>query len=347
VNPILETTVLSLTLQDQEQTFSAREFIFVNKSDPPPRPPHEDAPPEEVLKYQRDNMWIGRIQQAKAETPQKVWLRVFWLYWPAELPMGAQHYHGQAELILSNYTDIIDATTISGRAEISHWDEFKDEDDDKDLNSLYWRQTFDCSRLGPKNKGGLSMLRKHCICRKEYNPDKTMFKCLRAPDCGIWNHSECLERDLRSELEARLEKWSLTGYLDRRAAAFEAEQVDQQRSLGSTIAVGATAVVSAATTVFNHARHAIEASTPEVETDTSFDTGKTPLKSPTKSRKKGRDSRNLNRLHISISSSGPGSEDGNSAVIAKVKLLPANEADAEVKEWTIKLDCLKCGKPLD
>jgi hypothetical protein len=87
-------------------------------------------------------------------------------------------------------------------------------DEDKDLNALYWRQTFDVSKLGYKRKGSLSALRKHCICRKEYNPDKTMFKCMRAPECGIWKHLECLEGDLRSHLEVRLEKRSLQGYLE-------------------------------------------------------------------------------------------------------------------------------------
>jgi hypothetical protein len=297
--------------------------------------------PEVVLKYQRDNMWVGRLQQAKADSAQKVWLRVFWLYWPEELPMGPQHYHGQSELVLSNYTDIIDATTISGPADISYWDEMKDGDEDKDLNALYWRQTFDVSKMGPKQKGGLSVLRKHCICRKEYNPDETMFKCLNSA-CGIWNHLECLQNELRRDLETRLEKRSLQGYLDRRAAAFDAEQQEKQRSLGDTIAVG---IAHAASNLL-HTTTQVFRSTPDLATATSTEASNALPKS-LKGKRKGKHSSD-SRLVISISNSGPAAEEGNGAVVATVKLLPAKNGDSkEVKEWMIKLDCLKCEKALD
>ncbi len=327
-----------LTCADQEETFSPHDCILVNRTEPPPTPPPEDAPPEEVLKYQRDNMWVGRIQQAKAESAARVWLRVFWFYWPEELPMGAQHYHGRSELVLSNYTDIIDATTISGRADISHWDEFKDSEDDKSLNALYWRQTFDVSKLGPKKKGGLSIVRKHCICFKEYNPDKTMFRCLYSR-CGVWNHRACLEEELRADLEARLQKRSLQGYLDRRSAAFEAEEKERMRSLGNTIAVGIANAISTA-------KHAVDVVTGELPKDDAFDARKTPPKSP-KGRPKN-SAREPSRLQISITDSGHGAENGNGTVVAKIKLFPSPNAESkEVKQWSIKLDCLKCGEPLD
>ena len=249
--------------------------------------------------------------------------------------MGAQHYHGQSELVLSNYTDIIDATTISGRAEISHWDEFKDGDDDRNLNALYWRQTFDVSKSNGKKKGALSNIRKHCTCRKEYNPDKTMFKCLKS-NCGIWNHVECLEEDLRDELESRLEKRSLQGYLDRRSAAYQAELQEKSKSLGTTIAVGIANAISSA-------KHVIEGAIEQQDADPSVDTEKTPVKSH-----KTKGSRQASRLRIAISNSGPGAENDNGAVVAKIKLLPQPNAESkEVKEWTIKLDCLQCGESLD
>ena len=327
-----------LTCEDQDQTFTPHDYILVNRTDPPPTPPPQDAPPEEVLKYQRDNMWVGRIQQAKAESPAKVWLRVFWFYWPEELPMGAQHYHGQSELVLSNYTDIIDATTISGRADISHWDEFKDSEDDKSLGALYWRQTFDVSKLGAKKKGGLSSIRRHCICSKEYNPDKTMFRCLQSK-CGIWNHRECLEEELRLDLEARLQKRSLQGYLDRRSAAFEAEEKERVKSLGSTIAVGFVNAISTA-------KQVVEGVTAEVPKDLAFDIRKSPPKSPRG--KPNNSSRESSRLQISIATAGAGAENSNGAVVSKIKLLPSPNAEStESKQWSIKLDCLQCGEPLD
>ena len=256
--------------------------------------------------------------------------------------MGAQHYHGQSELILSNYTDIIDATTISGRADISEWDENKD-DEDKNLSALYWRQTLDVSQLGFKSKGGLSALRKHCVCRKEYNPDSMMFKCSNVPDCGIWNHVECLEDDLRRDLEARLEKRSLQGYLDRRAAAYAEEFQKKQKSIGNTIAVG---IANAASSIIHSTMHAIEGSSPEPENDTSFDAAQALLKTPTSRSKKGKDD-TKSRLQIAISNAHSSNDTGNVTVVAKIKLLPASKGETEVKEWTIKLDCLKCGEPLD
>lgn len=252
--------------------------------------------------------------------------------------MGAQHYHGQSELVLSNYTDIIDATTISGRADISHWDEFKDSDDDKSLSALYWRQTFDVSKLGAKKRGGLSSIRRHCICSKEYNPDKTMFRCLQSK-CGIWNHKECLEEELRLDLEARLQKRSLQGYLDRRSAAFETEEQERKKSLGNTIAVGIANAISTA-------KQAVEVVTGELPKDVAFDAGKLPPKSP-RGRPKN-SNREASRLQISIASAGAGADNGNGAVVAKIKLLPSpNTESTEIKQWSIKLDCLKCGEPLD
>jgi hypothetical protein len=171
-----------------------------------------------------------------------------------------------------------------------------------------------------------------------------MFKCLRAPECGIWNHLECLEGDLRSHLEVRLEKRSLQGYLDRRAPAYELKQQARQRSLGNTIAVG---IANAASTIIHGAMHAIEGNTPDREANSSFDAGEALLRSPRGRAKKGKDSNKNSRLQISISNAGPGADSGNGAVIAKIKVLPGTKGETDVKEWTIKLDCLKCGKPLD
>lgn len=339
-----------LTPTDQGQNFARGDYIVVNKTDPPPRPPHHDAPPEEVLKYQRDNSWIGRIQQAKADNANEVWLRVFWFYWPEELPMGVQQYHGQSELILSNYTDIIDANAISGMAEVSHWDEFKDEEEPH-LTALYWRQTYNLTKVGPTKKGGLSALRKHCICRQEYNPDKTMFKCSKSATCGSWNHLECLEKELRSDLSTRLKKQTLKSYLDKRAATYEKEQREKQRSLGNTIAVGIASVATRAIS----AMHRIEGTVSDVDNndDTSFDADNA-LLTPSKRKKNAAtnvgpasDATAAKNLQISVSTAGSGTEDGDEAVIAEIRLLPPSTGEKDVNEWVVKLDCLKCNKPLD
>lgn len=339
---------------DEGQDFGRGDYIVVNKTDPPPTPPHEDAPPEEVLKYQRDNSWIGRIQQAKAESASEVWIRVFWFYWPEELPMGIQQYHGRSELILSNYTDIIDARAISGRAEISHWDEYKDADDDLDLTALYWRQTYDLNKVGRMRKGGLSALRKHCTCRQEYNPDSTMFRCSRTTTCGSWNHLECLEKHLRTDLTARLKKETFRDYLDKRAATYAKEQQEKKRTLGSTIAVGIASVAYRAI----NAVQRTESAEPELDEDddTSFDAERallTPSKKQQRRKKTANGVENATeampeqnlKIHISTADSGSGHRDGS--VVAEITLLRPVTGEENVNKWTIKLDCLRCFQPLD
>jgi len=54
--------------------------------------------------------------------------------------MGAQSYHGKHELIASNHMEIIDAMTVASKASVSHWLE---KDEEKVLDALYWRQTYD------------------------------------------------------------------------------------------------------------------------------------------------------------------------------------------------------------
>ena len=84
--------------------------------------------------------------------PDRVFLRVSWLYRPEDLPGGRQYYHGKRELVMSNHIDIVDALSVSGRADVRHWRELDDEDDGLEY---YWRQEVDV--FG----GGLSVSRKY------------------------------------------------------------------------------------------------------------------------------------------------------------------------------------------
>ena len=247
--------------------------------------------------------------------------------------MGTQDYHGASELILSNHPDIIDATTISGRASVSHWDESDDGDEDKGLNSLYWRQTLDVSKLGSKKTPALSTLRKHCICHKEYNPDKTMFRC--SSKCGTWNHIECLSDELRVDLEARSEH-QMRKYLDKRSAACLAEMQKDSKSPGTSVGGRLSSMITVAKHVFDGTtiEHAVEEPVAAPKIPPSPFKGKK-LTTPV-----------AGRLRISVSNAGLGNN--SEAVLANVDLLPVPEAETKAaKEWTIKLDCLKCGDPLD
>ena len=128
---------------------------------------------DEVLDWQRKHTWIGRIQQVKAVRADEVYIRVFWFYWPEELPSGgAEPYHGRREVVLSNHAEIIDSTTISSAAEIHFWNESDDADGPK--GPLYWRQTIDFNKHGQAGRAGLSRVRRHCRCEKQHHPDETM-----------------------------------------------------------------------------------------------------------------------------------------------------------------------------
>lgn len=86
--------------------------------------------------------WVARVLEIKARDESHVYLRVFWYYKPEHLPDGGEIYHGEQELIASNSMDVIDACTVIGRADLTHWNE-GDEDFPSECSSFYWRQTYD------------------------------------------------------------------------------------------------------------------------------------------------------------------------------------------------------------
>ena len=170
-----------------ETKFSVGSIVYVNRHSPAPTAPPPSATEAEILAYDRKNFWVAKVLEVRASDPQHVYLRVFWLYWPDELPQGRQKYHGQNELVMSNHMDIVDAMTVGTAAEVKFWDE---RDEDEDLGQRYWRQFYDVRGVNGKD-GGLSELRRHCTCHEYYNPDKLLLKCPHK-ECGLWNHDECL-----------------------------------------------------------------------------------------------------------------------------------------------------------
>ncbi|KAI9755939.1 MAG: DNA topoisomerase 1 [Chaenotheca gracillima] len=137
--------------------------------------------------------WVARVLEIRAQDSNHVYLRVAWAYWPDELPGGAEGHHGKFELVPSDHLEIIDARAVSGRAEVAHWSE----DDGSDrFEDLYWRQTFSA------RANVLSPLRKHCKCKKYFNPDSRLLGCSNSA-CGIWLHEECLLDDALAREYAR------------------------------------------------------------------------------------------------------------------------------------------------
>ena len=61
-----------------------------------------------------DDDWVARILEIRASDEHHVYARVYWMYWPDELPQGThdgkkvvhsrQAYHGMNELVASNHS---------------------------------------------------------------------------------------------------------------------------------------------------------------------------------------------------------------------------------------------------
>lgn len=113
--------------------------------------------------------WVARILEVRASDEHHVYARVYWMYWPEELPLGTldgkkqisgrQPYHGQHELVASNHSkhlgkhlcsciitnakavDIINVVSVVMGVNVKQWIESNDDDIQE---SLYWRQAFNC-----------------------------------------------------------------------------------------------------------------------------------------------------------------------------------------------------------
>jgi len=196
--------LLSIVRYPIENTYSSGQVVYINRkpnrSSPPP-----DATEDEMLRFDKENFWVGLIAEFRAEDQENVYVRVFWLYWPDELPMGRQSYHGDRELVLSNHVDIIEAQTIACHAEVSSWDE-SDDSNKTVLHERYWRQTYDISKVGTS---ALSKLRQYCVCGGYDNPNLDMYQC-KAVGCGLWNHEACLLEDLEEKAWEKFRAGSLS-----------------------------------------------------------------------------------------------------------------------------------------
>lgn len=120
--------------------------MFVRGDHTPPQ--DADIPPNMKA------FWVAKILQVRASNPQHVYALVTWLYWTDELPPpakkapdqisvtgGKRRYHGEDELVASNYLDILDVLSFAGKADVIEWDEQSDGSEFMGRN-LYWRQTF-------------------------------------------------------------------------------------------------------------------------------------------------------------------------------------------------------------
>ncbi|KAK4116476.1 hypothetical protein N656DRAFT_794782 [Canariomyces notabilis] len=151
------------------------------------------------LRKKSDDDWVARILEIRASDEHHVYARIYWMYWPDELPQGThdgkktvqgrQPYHGLNELIASNHMDIINVVSVTSQAQVKQWYE---ENDEEIQNALYWRQAFDVRTYE------LSSVELVCSCNTPANPDKMLVGCT-TESCKKWMHEQCILDDaLRS-----------------------------------------------------------------------------------------------------------------------------------------------------
>ncbi|KAI1402371.1 hypothetical protein F4819DRAFT_282436 [Hypoxylon fuscum] len=177
-------------------------FIFVANSSTIERQKN----PGEVVQPRKksDDDWVARILEIRASDEHHVYARVYWMYWPDELPPGTQDgkkliqgrqwYHGANELIASNHMDVINVVSVTAAATVNQWDETNEDDVQP---ALYWRQAFDVRSME------LSAAELRCKCNRPENPDRRLFGCSNE-DCKKWLHDDCLTHDVLLKTYKRL-----------------------------------------------------------------------------------------------------------------------------------------------
>lgn len=326
-----------------DATFAQGDIIYVLNRLNPPNPPGPGASEKENLEWDRKNTYVARFLEARAETPDRVFILIAYLYWPEEIPAQQKKQrnffkdHAAGELIMSNDLQIIDATTISNKAEIYHWDETND-DLVSEAPERFWRQRFDKSNFDKKHDSStaLSPLRKFCRCERPYNPDRTMYQ--HSSGCKGWNHEECLIDEVGARLWQSYASGNMDDYARYNTPPASKSLAQVVKNMGkklegrfeNIIEQGVMAVQEESTATL----HA--SSSTNGHNSTLGPPAKTP---PSKSHKKARPKKkNLWIKNLTIS------------IIANRKDQPLF---AEVKEklsdksWQVKVDCLCCDKTLD
>ncbi|KIW48219.1 uncharacterized protein PV06_00830 [Exophiala oligosperma] len=305
--------------------YSSGQVVYISQRMPVPPPPPAEATEDERLQYDKEHFWVGLIAEFRAGNTEQVYVRVFWFYWPEELPMGRKPYHGKNELVLSNHVDLVEAQTISSLVEISHWNE-NDDSNKKLLLERYWRQTYDMKKTGDN---ALSRLRRFCICGGYDDPNTEMYQCQKV-GCGLWNHHACLIRALEETAWAKFKKGTLT---------HEREDGDEGKGLAQKVGE----------TVSNLAHRAF-----------GKDGGKSWSSSDNTVVRKGNKKRKglptgkhpwTGKLQGDIRKSkfyhALGTHDASVTQLVPTSSCEEAPLDFASKRWHMKLCCLKCGGPLD
>ncbi|OLL25670.1 Chromatin remodeling protein EBS [Neolecta irregularis DAH-3] len=119
----------SCTISDQ--LLSVKDHVLVNNS---------NDNKETTVNMKNSVYWIAQIVEIRARTEKEVYVLIRWYYRPEELPCGRQKYHGEDEVIWSDWEQVISAYTIAAKCSCIQWREHKNENEL--VQTFYWRQKF-------------------------------------------------------------------------------------------------------------------------------------------------------------------------------------------------------------
>src|ERR1700761_8748177 len=108
--------------------FARDDIVYILNNLDPPDLPKSDTSEEEELEWDKENLYFGKIVEARDESGDEVFILVAYLYWPDEILLQQKKTHNfygkeyaRGELIMSNHLQVIDATSISRKEDISYW----------------------------------------------------------------------------------------------------------------------------------------------------------------------------------------------------------------------------------
>ena len=321
-----------------DATYSQGDIVYV-LHEAPKAPLKDRMTDAEMLQWDQENCWVGKIIKIKANSSAVVYVLVAWLYWTKEVPndqrklpnFSADEY-AKGELIMSNWLDVIDSTTVSGLADIQRLDE-QDVDTLLQAPERFWRQTYDAGTLNQTSKriDPFSSLRKFCSCNKPFNPDKTMFKCSNS-QCGMWNHDHCLETNVRQQTASHyknddMDKYAQDHALPKTVMKQAVEDIKSVvKDVGDSIIVIAQGAVADINNAISH--ESPESSTPKQSSNTTQrDVSATPSHL-----KRGRPKK-LDDLFIRLI-------DGSNGPYARIR-----ESKGD-RSWDVSIDCTVCGQTM-
>ncbi|RKL20550.1 hypothetical protein BFJ72_g15023 [Fusarium proliferatum] len=294
--------------------------------------------------------WVAHILEIRASDEHHVYARVYWMYWPEELPAGTldgkktvqgrQQYHGANELIASNHMDIINVVSVTGPATVNQWIE---SDDEEIKDALYWRQAYDCRN--PQ----LSSVELVCKCQTPADPDKTLIGCTSS-ECGEWMHHECMAHDILIRVYERLgtdRPYRAKGSIVKEEKPEEATHPlsptdDEEKTTQPTIDVG-----SGETNDNVYVRKAARETPRDAETPTPGPTSSRSIATASVkgSAKKGRKKKIADsKPYLGLFEATLKMQDGPTAW--GIRDLRENVTGGD-ETWTEKAHCLLCGSSID